>query len=280
MDKKIKKVKISDLIPSDYNPRRISPKEKENLTTSLSEFGLVDPIIVNLKNNNIIGGHQRYNILYEEDKDKYVYLLDLGDVGWVIDDTHIEIKDEAHEKALNLALNRIQGEFDINKLNIILDELIDLNLTEITGFDLGLNDISYDIQEVEVTEENLKKNTKEVKISNTKIRNDEKFKKLKDSTPKENNFEEIPKKKDNHFVREGDVFKIRNNMILYKDYTHHERNDYVDKIYPKLDLDDSNSRLIKRRSFNLNIYSSKKNTIEDIEKVLEEYNNKENIFKL
>ena len=60
---KFEKVKLNQLIPSEYNPRIITPDEQKRLEENLKEFGVVDPIIVNLKNNHIVGGHQRYNVL-------------------------------------------------------------------------------------------------------------------------------------------------------------------------------------------------------------------------
>ena len=59
------KIKITDIIPAPYNPRIMSDDDKEKLRRSMSEYGLVDPIIINMKNMTIIGGHQRYDILLE-----------------------------------------------------------------------------------------------------------------------------------------------------------------------------------------------------------------------
>ena len=47
----IKKIKIDDIKPASYNPRKIQQKDFEKLSNSIKEFGLVDPIIINLKNN-------------------------------------------------------------------------------------------------------------------------------------------------------------------------------------------------------------------------------------
>ena len=52
---KSEKIKIEDIEPAEYNPRKISKKEYKKLSKSISEFGLVDPIIINLKNMHIIG---------------------------------------------------------------------------------------------------------------------------------------------------------------------------------------------------------------------------------
>ena len=137
----LEEIQITDIIPSDYNPRRMSEEEYDKLAKSLNSFGVVDPIIVNLRNNHIIGGHQRYDVLHEQyiqDNNKYgkLHLLRLGDIGWVFPDTELEIKSDDHEKALNLALNKISGEWDEPKLKPLLEDLslkgFDI---ELTGFD-------------------------------------------------------------------------------------------------------------------------------------------------
>ena len=115
----IKKIKIDDIKPASYNPRKIDTKNFKKLSDSIEKFGLVDPIIINLKNHNIIGGHQRFDYLYYEKKDTELHLIELGDIGWVFSDTDLSIKDENHEKALNLALNRISGEWKYDELNNI-----------------------------------------------------------------------------------------------------------------------------------------------------------------
>ena len=140
----IKKIKIDEIKPASYNPRKIDTKNFKKLSNSIEEFGLVDPIIINLKNKNIIGGHQRFDYLFYEKKDTELYLIELGDIGWVFSDTDLTIKDENHEKALNLALNRISGEWRYDELNNILDELSEVNLDSITGFEYNLDDIEYE----------------------------------------------------------------------------------------------------------------------------------------
>ena len=83
-------------------------------------------------------------------------MLRLGDIGWVFPDTNLTIKDKDHEKALNLALNRVHGEWDEELLNEVLIELEDLNLDHLTGFDLEFDDIDYDfITRVEDVEEQI-----------------------------------------------------------------------------------------------------------------------------
>lgn len=52
-------IKISDIKPAEYNPRKISDEGFENLKKSLQELGVIKPILVNAENSVIIAGHQR-----------------------------------------------------------------------------------------------------------------------------------------------------------------------------------------------------------------------------
>lgn len=145
----MEKIKISDLKPAPYNPRKISDDELLKLENSIKEFGFVSPIIVNLKNNHVIGGHQRLKVISEMTDE--LNIIKLGDVGLAFTNDDIEIKDEQHEKALNVALNKIKGKWDIDKLLSLMEEL-ELSEVEsdLTGFEQGelvelqlYNDIEY-----------------------------------------------------------------------------------------------------------------------------------------
>ena len=130
-----KKISINDIIPSEYNPRIITQKDKEILKNSLTEFGLVDPIIVNLKNNTIIGGHQRYFILKELGVTE-LFLVSQGDIGWIFLQEELSIPSDDYEKALNISLNQQAGQWNYEKLYSILDNFNEINFdTDLTGFD-------------------------------------------------------------------------------------------------------------------------------------------------
>ena len=62
---KIERVKISDLNRADYNPRKISGKARSGLAKSLEKFGIMNLIIWNKKTGNVVGGHQRLDIIEE-----------------------------------------------------------------------------------------------------------------------------------------------------------------------------------------------------------------------
>ncbi len=114
---------LNQLRYADYNPRKAlksGDPEYEKIKRSIQEFGYVDPIIINA-DNTIIGGHQRATVLKD---------IGFTEVNVVI----VEI-DKVKEKALNVALNKISGEWQMDKLKDLLQELeneIDLG---ITGFD-------------------------------------------------------------------------------------------------------------------------------------------------
>tara|TARA_R110002020_G_scaffold106714_1_gene248236 strand:+ start:289 stop:1020 length:732 start_codon:yes stop_codon:yes gene_type:complete len=120
---KINKVKITDLKLADYNPRRLTTKQYNDLKSSLEKFGLVDPIIVN-SDNTVIGGHQRLKIIKE---------LGATEVPTV----RLNLSKE-DEKELNIRLNKNTGEFDLDILanNFDIDELKDWGFKEI---ELGFN---------------------------------------------------------------------------------------------------------------------------------------------
>jgi DNA modification methylase len=121
----IKTMKLVDLIPAEYNPRKVlrpGDKEYEKLRRSIEEFGCVDPLIWNVRTKRIVGGNQRLAVML--------------DLGWTESEVSIVDLPEEREKVLNLALNKICGEWDMDRLRELLIELeaseIDVTLT---GFD-------------------------------------------------------------------------------------------------------------------------------------------------
>lgn len=152
---KLDKIKFTSISPSDYNPRKMNRDEMNILSKNLEEFGLVDPIIINLKNNHIIGGHQRYTALKKKYKksenleDLEFNVIKLGDIGWVFESDELTIEDETHEKALNLALNKISGTWEYDKLSSLLKELnndmFDINLTGFDAFEIEKYTIPTDL---------------------------------------------------------------------------------------------------------------------------------------
>ena len=122
---KIIKVPIEKINPAPYNPRiELKPGdvEYEQLKRSIQEFGYVDPLIWNERSGNLVGGHQRFRILVSE--------------GYNEIDVSVVDLELAQEKAFNIALNKISGDWDENALTALLQELqsSDIDLT-LSGFD-------------------------------------------------------------------------------------------------------------------------------------------------
>lgn len=135
----IEKKKLSELIPADYNPRKdLQPGDPEydKLKRSLDQFGYVDPIIWNKATGRIVGGHQRLKVL----KDSGIEEVECVVVNL----------DEEHEKALNIALNKISGEWDKDKLSLLITDLQGTDFdVSLTGFDQAeLDDLfKYDLKD-------------------------------------------------------------------------------------------------------------------------------------
>ena len=119
---KIEIVKVSDLKPAEYNPRSISEDMLNKLKKNIEHFGFVEPLVINA-DGTVIGGHQRLTA---------AIALGHEDVPCVRLDL-----DKHDEKALNLALNKIGGEWDLTKLSEVLADLdkVETFDIELTGFD-------------------------------------------------------------------------------------------------------------------------------------------------
>ena len=119
----IQKISIEKLKPAEYNPRKdLKPEDEEyqKIKRSLIEFGYVAPVIVNA-DMTVIGGHQRLKVLKE--------------LGYTEIECNIVDLDKTKEKALNIALNKISGEWDNAKLEELLAELKNEDIDmDITGF--------------------------------------------------------------------------------------------------------------------------------------------------
>ena len=119
-------IPLTDINPAPYNPRlNLKPGDPdyEKLKKSILEFNMVEPLVYNKKSGNLVGGHQRLKILQE--------------LGYTEVEVSVVNLSDAKEKALNLALNKIQGDWDYPLLKDLLQDLdtgeFDI---EITGFDM------------------------------------------------------------------------------------------------------------------------------------------------
>ncbi len=117
-------LKVSDLaqMAAPYNPRRMPAEKLKHLKAALQQYGCVQPVVVNRRTNRIVGGHQRVKAA------EAIGMLQLPV-------TYVDL-DERAEKSLNLALNRIQGEWDVDALQALLREVAGSgDQTFVTGFD-------------------------------------------------------------------------------------------------------------------------------------------------
>ncbi len=123
----LRRIPVGLIKPAAYNPRRdLRPGDAEydRLDRSMREFGCVEPLVWNQRTGNLVGGHQRFKIL-------------LAQGAREVDVSVVDLSPE-REKALNIALNKIVGAWDEQKLADLLGELaaspqFDVSLT---GFDL------------------------------------------------------------------------------------------------------------------------------------------------
>ncbi len=135
----IRNIPITELKPAEYNPRKITRNVLKALKDGITEFGLVDPLIVN-HDMTIIGGHQRFKACLELGyKDIPCIVLDLP---------------KSKEKALNLALNKVSGDWDKSKLEKLLKEIetADFGLTGFSDDDLAklLDDVQAGTPEYDI----------------------------------------------------------------------------------------------------------------------------------
>ena len=104
-------MKLSDIRPAKYNPRielKQGDEEYEALKNSLDEFGEVKPLVINRTTGNLVSGHQRLNALKDMGVEEAEVII-------------IEI-DEDKEKLANIALNKLDGDWDYEKLEILFSE--------------------------------------------------------------------------------------------------------------------------------------------------------------
>ena len=121
----IEKLKIEQLIPADYNPRKdLKPGDPEydKLKRSIEQFGYVEPLIWNKVTGRVVGGHQRLKVLID---------MGITEVECVV----VELPEDK-EKALNIALNKISGEWDKDKLALVIADIQGTHFdVSFTGFD-------------------------------------------------------------------------------------------------------------------------------------------------
>lgn len=154
---------LKDINPAKYNPRvQLKPGDQEwdALKNSLDRFGVATPLVVNETTGNLVSGHQRLAVLKQSGETCVEVVL-------------IQM-DEDKEKLLNVALNKIEGEWDEEKLKELFDEVDDEDI-KFTGFTEEDIEALYDGEEPDYDEDEEPEEQEE-----------------KDSSPKEEKEEKDP----------------------------------------------------------------------------------------
>lgn len=181
----IEKKNTADLLPADYNPRKdLKPgdPEYEKLKRSLEQFGYVEPVIWNKATGRVVGGHQRLKVLID---------MGITEVECVV----VDLPDDK-EKALNIALNKISGDWDKDKLAVLIADL------QGTAFDVSLT--GFDAAEID----DLFKDT------------------LKDGV-KDDNFDVDAELKEPPITKPGDIWTLGRHRLVCGDSTKAETFDLL-----------------------------------------------------
>lgn len=132
---------LKDINPAKYNPRvQLKPGDQEwdALKNSLDRFGVATPLVANETTGNLVSGHQRLAVLKQSGETRVEVVL-------------IQM-DEDKEKLLNVALNKIEGEWDEEKLKELFDEVDDEDI-KFTGFTEEDIEALYDGEEPDYDED-------------------------------------------------------------------------------------------------------------------------------
>lgn len=140
----IKSRKISELVQAEYNPRRLTEKQFQELKDSMERLGTLEPAVINIhpdRKNIIISGHQRIKVATSLGMKEYPC---------------VEVSfDFEKEKEANIRMNKNTGEWD---MEILLKEFDKINLSdwgfELKDFGVALPDVpDYSVLENNDTEE-------------------------------------------------------------------------------------------------------------------------------
>lgn len=118
----VREIEIEKLNEAPYNPRiKLEPgmPEWEKLKRSIEEFDNIVPLVWNERTGNLVGGHQRLAVLKS--------------LGRTTADVSVVDLDENEEKILNIALNKIKGRWDYDKLADLIGGF-DEQVAALSGF--------------------------------------------------------------------------------------------------------------------------------------------------
>lgn len=173
--------KINEINIAEYNPRKAlkkGDKEYEKIRKSIEEFGLVEPLVWNKRTGRLVGGHQRIKVLSDLGVESVpVAVVDLDDIS---------------EKKLNIALNRVQGEWDFGMLAEIIREF-------------EINNVNYDSTGWDESDIRAILHSFEDKSSDDKTE-----------------YDDIPK-----IVKEGDIWQLGEHVLFCSDCGQEDVYDYI-----------------------------------------------------
>lgn len=183
---KIEKKKINTLNPAKYNPRKdLKPGdgEFEKLKRSIEQFGYIELIVVNEQNDNtVISGHQRLSVLKHLGKSEVECII-----------VNLDVQ---KEKALNIAMNKVNGEWDKDKLALLI--------TDLQGSDFDVSLTGFDTAEI-----------------------DELFKDSLQEGLEEDEFDVDAELKNPPITKKGDVWTLGNHRLICGDSTDGEVYDHL-----------------------------------------------------
>jgi ParB-like chromosome segregation protein Spo0J len=119
--------------PAPYNPRKIKPAVLEALKDLIRTKGFIQPLVIQKKGNTLVGGHQRLQAVKEICFSQGAPLPKLP--CYVLDITDREAKE------LNIALNKVTGEFDAKLLSDLLTSIDrEVPITHEETLSMGMSD--------------------------------------------------------------------------------------------------------------------------------------------
>jgi hypothetical protein len=123
---------IGDLQAASYNPRKMSEHDVKALRRSIDELGDLGGIIKNIQTGNLVGGHQRIEVMKQVGNAEIVYTWHTSEtpgpsgttaLGYILHPTtgeRFSYREVSwpleREKVANIAANRISGDWDLEAL--------------------------------------------------------------------------------------------------------------------------------------------------------------------